>query len=553
MASEYKPSSSKKRGRKTVEEEDIDVGLAAPPVAEPRGEESARKRPRLIDLNPIVATGQNLETQLTELGANLALIADAQRSIGARRELEMLKQKFNEILESAFTQANQAIIEKQEERRLAELSEMEREESYREEMQRLRNRFINSVKEITDSMSTELTIGEQVVLFNSITMHLNDALRAAHERHQASEPDHLARLSEISAAAFNSTLTSLSSILTNIYRAGPEKVTQLVALLAASSMAYNYLPPSARDVFTSIPTFGPLFQIMNTLNSEAVLLQNSAATLTTIFYLLRNSGLDPTSTIACIGDMTRAVSSELATKAVSATSTVAVSLSSTIMNGAVNLMNGIASRLGNILMEDFITDLAEDPFRVESQPDPLSQESVSSSSSFSSSRVVDINSVPGSQISELSQLSVQSVSNMLNTPIEEGGISPLIPPPDNQVEQSAIDARFQAIDAAVSDPVLATEIVVANAPMPLATVMGSQEDSQRSVSTMTSSSSSSGPFAWLFADAYRGSSTGGKRMRKSRRRNVIKKTSKRKGRKNRKSKKVKRHNKTIKRYRVKRG
>lgn len=545
MAEEYKPPSNKKR-KKTEEPsvavfEDIDLGYAAPPpVAEPRVVEHVRKKPRIIEFNPIVVTRQNLETQLTELGSNIAKIADEQRAVGAREEVEILNQRFNEILETAFREANQTIIDKQEERRQTELSAMEQEERYKAEMQRVRNKFISGIKEITDTISTELTIGEQVMLFNTIMGHLNDALRAAHERHQASEPDHLVRLSEISIAAFNEALMYLSTVLTNIYKAAPEKVTQLIAILAASGMAYNYLPSAARNVFTSIPTFGPLFQMMNTINSEAVFLQNSAATITTIFYLLRNSGLEPMGTIECIGDITRAVSAQLATRAIPAGATAIVSLSSTIIDGAKKLMDGIGSRLGDILMADFITDLAEDPFKVDSQQSLLS---ISSRSSFASSREVDINSVPGSQVSELS---AKSVGNMLNTSIEEGGINPVIPLPNNSMEQTAIETRFQAIEAAVSNPVQATEILVANSPVQLATVLGSQEDSQRSVSTMTSSSSSSGLFGFLFASQYRGTSGGGKRRRKSRRRNIIKKISRRKGRKPRKTKKARKYNRTLK-------
>lgn len=532
------------------------------------------KKSRLdITLPEIVPIKGDLIGQLEQLGKNLAIVADEGRmpEREAEDKLNAIKRDIETALTAAFNEANEAIKVKQLEREAATISAMEREENYRKDLQEIHRNFYNKLQGLTTRMTTDLTISQQAQMFDNIIGNITHNLHLAYDATQEKEPNYLARLSELYSILYNYVLSYLSGVLTNIYQSGPEKITQLIAIIAASGIAYNYLPETARGAFEHITTFGPLFTLMNNINPQALRVQNSVATVTSLFYLLRNAGLEPKTAIDALANMTKAITSGTFER---------------VKIGAQSLITGIGNRL---------TDLLESTYDVTDDYQHLTQDSqesqgvisLASNTSLASSRVVDVNSIPSSLNSLNSIQSMNSSGILLDTPIEEGGISPLYPSTpstisdpsvpstpstqtdEDEPQQKIIQTRFQAIDAAVmGEPAIASEIVEADRttiqrvlfPVAAYAISNSQvsEGTQGSQNSFMSdiTSSSEGEGGWFsslfYSNRYRGDRRGGKKNKKSRRHMKLRKSKRVKRVKKHITKKGKRHNKTVKRYKAKR-
>lgn len=464
--------------------------------------------------------GDQIAEQLKILGNGIATVSDDTRETTRVMDaaFRKLQDDFNVVFAQAFNKAKREIEMRRQIRETNEAMAMQEQEELVQLARKLRADFFSDMKQVTDRMTTELTIGQQAVMYTEIMTKITNALEAAYTESQTQEPDQLARLSELSSIAFSLSMQQLSVTLANIYETGPEQVTKLAAGLVASGMLYNYVPSGARIPLEGIPYFGELFRIINMANPELLMIQNSAATVTTIFYLLKNMGIDTTESIQQLGVMSRETAKVCSKTAGKIVCSAAGTTVSGIQNGAKSVLQFIFNKLGDILTSDYQKDILISE----------SQESVGSTLSDSPQS--------GRSVSSL-----MSIDSLLDTPIYNGGID--IAGAANPPE--IVSERFDAIlMSEVSNPLIATQIEVASNPVVVAEVE-QYFDSQ--VSDLTESSDNNHWSQWLFG---RGSS-GGKR-RKSRRN--VKQLKSRKGRKARKAhmtKKGRKHYRTLKRYKFK--
>ena len=512
--------------KRTREDDDDDVSTLTEMPAK-------RPRPTIVQLNK-VDTQNNIEDQLKSLGSNIDLIANkaAEMDQVSDADFQRIQSQLNDIFKEVFEQAKMKVREQ----RMAETAAMAAEEEKVQQARALRLDFIEDVKRITDRMTSELTVGQQAYMFKYIISEMNKGLDNAYQIAQPEEPNQMARLSEISSYM----CSQLSVTLTNIYNVTPQVATQTVAIIAASGMLYNYLPSSVRGSLASLPYFGSAFMFMNRTQDQMALIKNSAVTVTTIYYLLKNAGIDTLPAIQGLGAM-----------ATSSASTATASAFSALQTGASNVLNIITDKLGQLITSEY----HKENLMGDSE---MSQRSISSRSS---ANTVDI-----SEFSRNSQISQMSVESLFDMPLQRGGIN--LPEAFNN--PTIIEERLNAIVNAeqgtnpiieghtIENVAVATEIPVADTAMVIAEPEGYYNDSQDSgisrassmsgLSSMTDTTPGATFPMWFFGEATRG----GRRMRRSRRHMKLRKTRKgRKGRKGRITKKAKRHHKTMKRYRGK--
>jgi hypothetical protein len=361
------------------------------------------------------------------------------------------------------------------------------------------------------------------LMYEHILKQMIRGLDQAKTELDTQDSNHLARLSELASIMSSFALQQLSVTLTNIYETSPEATTKLIAVLLASGMLYNYLPESLRLPFQSMPYFGELFNIINRANPELLLIQNSAATVTTIFYLLKNLGIDTTEAIASLGSMASAAAVYCTRQTGKFVCSVTSSSITGLQNGAIRVSDLLLEILGQLLTSEYNnTNLMIEDTQV---------------------------TLSSQQQSALSMPSLQSVRELTDVPINEGGIdiAGAANPPD------VVGMRFDAIvQGEPSNPVIATPIIVASNPIQVAETEQYFSDSLgsegTSVSDITTNSRSGIPH-WLFGSISRG----GKKNRKSRRHipQLRKSRKGRKGRKGRITKKGRKSYKTLKRYRGK--
>lgn len=475
---------------------------------------------------------KDMLAQLKELSNQLLTIAKTEKETEQAMLIKFQQIKdefdaaFNSALENAITTLNLT-------EQTAEAEEAERMMSEEDKLQRARqarNNFLENMRNITDRMTMELTVGQQAEMFQYIEEQIKKRLEKEHNLRKEQEPNHLARLSEVSSIALSYTLQQLSVTVTNVYNTGPKLATQIIATITAGTMIYNYLPEGIRYQFTVIPYFGPIFKIMNIINPHAVLVQNSVATVTTIFYLLRNAGMDHTESVAALGAMTRETigfCAEEMKRYICNTTTMAranlQNIGANLETAATTVLSNIANRLGDLLTSEYQEQVT---FLEDSQ---VSLDSLGNStvvrSTVASPREVQINA---SINTASSQETLKSVEILLDTQVTDGGIDLS----GMAIPSTIVDDRFT---------IIASPVQVANVAMPVAEVEQYFESQETADSSLTSDSSD------LFAPWFWG--RGGRRIKKSRRqiKNKITKR-KRKGKKARTTKKGRKQYRTLKRY-----
>lgn len=464
--------------------------------------------------------GDQIAEKLKKLGTDIANVSDDTRETSQVMDaaFRKLQEDFNVVFTQAFNKAKQEIEMRREQRETSEAMAMQQQEELVQIARKLRTDFFNNMKNVTDRMTTELTIGQQALMYTEIMTKINNALEAAYTEAQTKEPDHLARLSELASIMFSLSIQQLSVTLSNIYKEGPEQITKLAAGLVATGMLYNYVPAGTRIPFEGIPYFGSLFRIINMANPELLMIQNSAATVTTIFYLLKNMGIDTTESLQQLGVMSRETAklcSKTAGKFIC--STVGTTITG-LQTGAKTVSEFIFDKLGNMLTSEY-------------QIDNLLSDSQESNVSTLSETKQSSNSVS----------SLMSIDSLFNTPIYNGGID--IASSANPPE--IVSDRFDAIlMGEVSNPVLAREVEVASNPVVVAEVE-QYFDSQ--LSDLTEATDDNHWSQWL----YRQGSSGGKRRKSRRNMKLLKSRKGKKGRKSCMTKKGRKHHRTLKRYRFK--
>lgn len=474
------------------------------------------KRARAFD-------GEQIAEQLKRLGTDIANIADETRDTTTvmNDAFMKLQEDFNIAFADAFNKAKAEIELKRQQRETSEAMAMQQQEELVQLARDLKRTFFKDMQQITDRMTTELTIGQQALMYTEIMTKITKALEMAHTETQPTEPDHIARLSELSSVMVSYAVQQLSVTLSNIYAKGPDIIVKSSAMLIASGMLYNYIPVGARIPLEGIPYFGDLFRLINMANPELLMIQNSAATVTTIFYLLKNMGIDTSESLQQLGTMTRETANICSKTTGKYVCSVTGNMVSGLQNGAKIVSDFIIDKLGNILTSEYNRDILITD----------SQESVETS-------------ITNMSQSNRSLSSLKSISSLLDTNIDKGGIDIAgVAIPSNVVEE-----RFDAIVTGdQSNPVIANEIEVANAPVPVAEVEQYFNSQESNMSELTEGSNSEGWLYWL----YRNNSIGGKKMRKSKRAmKKIRSRRKKNGRKRHTTKKGRKHYKTLK-YRSK--
>jgi hypothetical protein len=498
-----------------------------------------------VDVPPInVPSNDDIIQMLTQLGSNISLVADSQRQDTQQVEsaFSSVKTELELVLVNAFNNAQLQVKQRQQRRQEMESMEMGSEEVSQHEL--LRRQFFADLEPITRRMASELTYGEQTRMFTIIIEALNERLNNYElSRITQIETDHLERAAEIASIAYSWASTQLSVTITNIYDTAPDVTKKLMAIITSIGIIYNYLPEGIRTPLVNVPYLGDLFGLMNRFNNDALLIQNSAATVTSIYYLLRNSGMDPTDSITALGSMAKATSTSCAqttgtficrnvsgamdvirestenvSGAIKTGATNVIRESRENVSGAIdvirestkNVLTIIAGRLGDILTEDY-NNFAINDSQGDSQNTLMSQISISSRHSVNSNEI---------QNPVRSQESVEIVESLLNTPVSDGGIDVGGFIPDNVVEE-----RFNPIlDGLVTDPILANPLTMEIAVTDAVPVLERVDSVSSNISSNISSNDEVNWGLWLFGRSHAGGK--GRRFRKSRRHLKMKKTRK---------------------------
>jgi len=489
-----------------------------------------KKRQKIVNLQAFVPNNQDLIGTLTQLGQNLSLVADDSRvpETVISDNFIAIQQQLNDALQQSFDQAQLVRRQNEAQRVASEMEQMGEQE--RDQFQLLRNDFFTRFQPIAQRMSEQLTYGEQAQIFNIILNSIDTRLNE--NVFNNSEPNVTARLLELGTLTINFAIEQLAVTLSNLYQATPDLIRQLTSIIIAAGMAFNYLPANLRGGFNSIPYFGTFFTLMNRINPQLRNIQNSGAVVTTIYYLLRNAGIDTTESIRLLGSNAAQLVSDCSIQV----GRLVCQSAALASDAASSIMNSLADRLGNVLTREY-QDIS---FRIESQ------ESVSSVRSLSSQ--ISVNTLQ-SQNSAKSMATVQTIDQLVNTPIGEGGIS--LGEMDGQIVQQRLQAIMDENTAIIPDNIEEENFQIITQPPSVDIQTESYNRSQESeVSGISNISEDTDNIHWSFW-LFGPNNLGGKKLRKSRKRNYNK-VNKRKTRKSvRKGKKLtkKRKNsrKTLKR------
>ena len=530
-------------GRKPIYEDDEDdVNRSSRRVVRQRTANS------FVELPPIDISSTEIIPLLSQLGTNFIRVAES-RGVSPEqtsKQFGLIQNELNTALITAFESAKNEIIQ----RELNEASAMEvQEDISRRGLPKVY--FFDRLKPLTDRVS-QLTCGEQALMFETTLQTLNNCIHnyelSVRTANQI-EPDYSARLSEIQSILYSWALTQLSMIISNIYQTYPEIVKKIMAIIASVCAIYNYLPGNIRNLLINIPYLGGLFALLNGVNSDALIIQNSAATVTSIYYLLRNAGMIPTEAMEALKTMAIEAAE---TRAMNLSRTISrnVSVSITkIRDSTTIILDKIGSKLGDILT----TEYHDFSFGNNQNLSQESQDSDSSTTSIRSAHTVNTDS----KNSVRSHQSVEIVESLLNTPVMDGGIdlgndippdvleerfTPLLEQIDtgSQSDSVTVPVIDPVIEGVVINPIIANPMEMTIAAVDAVPVL----ERNASISSISSlgSNSSTGETAWdlwVFGRSHRG----GRRFRKSRRHRKNKKT--RKGKRNNHKKRL-----TYKRRRI---
>ena len=485
---------------------------------------------------------QSILTQLNQLGTNLSLVADENREPLDSKTLSDLVSDFEREFTSAFSSAQSTVSLITAEREQQEMESMAQESLLPIAFER--DKFLATMSRLTDRAQENLTYSQQAQVFREIIDFVNRRFNEVRTV-EPMEANQLSRLQEVASIITTVLLEQLSIAISNTYSSGPQITRQLISIITSLIMVYNYLPSEVRGQFSSLPYFGGIFNVLNSVNGGAVIVQNSMATVTTVYYLLRNAGIDTTNAVQGLGNMAMTVGQSC----INRICTVSDEFKNEVSRNSSALFDLILQKLGDIATSEY------DNFNVVIDSQPSSQSSVVQSRKTNTSR--------------MSQASSRSVSQLLRPQPNGVNISSSSIPPQTQEQFDAIVAAAQNPDELnnplivgheVSVPVEATLLEDAVPGMPVLTVERantfSLSDSQ-SLSQVSNISDESeevdGMIGWLFGP----SSLGGKRHKKNmkgkktrRYRKKITKKMKR-GMRRRMTKKGRSSNRTLKRYKAK--
>jgi len=531
------------------------------PVSDSNNERDIRPRlePTLQDnLMNVLQQVDNLGRQIQQVNNYNPEDRVSETFLAFRREIDaVFNDAFTREGRNRALQEEAAAVAEQQQMRQFEIEEFERKkDNFKQNMNRLINQI--NLSELTHSEATQL-FGYTESLFINV---LQEAHRRASEE---SEPDYINRLKELVTVMSNQLLKFLSTIIEQIYQCGPNVSRQLISIISTLLMCYNYLPSNLRQQCENIPMIGPLFNGMNLLNSELLMVQNSSATVTGIYYFLRNvGGIDTSIYIQSLGR--------------SATS-AAMSVGQSAMNSGSLITNQTVDAVINLLSRA-IGDIIPVPNRINIEGDMSSTSTTNSrltllsSTLLSESDLQSISSQKSSNTSITSSASHVEVGQLLETPVENGGVNiggnmaadvvreRLQQLLNNRVEGQDIDLR---VNVDIPESQIPTANLLTVNSMPVANVIVVAEEEPLSQMSDVTVEDGFNWRAWLWGSDYHTngdefhdifSGGKGKRHRKSRRH--LKSIKTRRGRKGKKpvkrgrmTKKGRKAHKTLKRYKNK--
>jgi hypothetical protein len=396
-------------------------------------DERPNKKQRIVELPGInIPDTPNLLEVLRDFGSNLALVSRESRipSEQVSTNFNRLQQQINQALEDAFREAQIIAAQSEEAQRQEENAAMT--EAENDHRRQIEQRFLQRLQPLFQDIREQLTIGQQVQLFDETINTFNSIINNVRNRENDSNPGHISTIIALAIVTNNFVLELLTVIISNIYQSTPQITTQLIAIISASGMIYNYLPENIRGQFARLPYIGSIFTIMNYVNPVTIRVQNSTAVVTSIYYLLRNAGIDADRSLATIGSTAQELARQIR-------SLVASSVGS-ITNSATSLMNTLATRLRELLTQTYNISNS-----YSSDSSQMSQSSLDSlQTSISSKRSVNVSET---QISNNTEVSVQNVIALLNTPVSEGGID--IDP--NNIPNEIVEERLLALASLASE------------------------------------------------------------------------------------------------------
>jgi hypothetical protein len=444
----------KKRGNEVL----FDNEMNEQPSSSNSSNKRLKPNPIQLDAVNISPNTNNILDELKQLGEQINKVAISSTTPESviNEQYENIKTKFlnafNEIMNNTkqVMEANQLNIQQQENQAFLE------QQNY--QLQQLRATFLSSIGSLTDRITNDLTYGDQSKLYQDILFTLNNRLNEK-TNELINEPNHLFQLRELGFIIYTWSMEQITITITNLYQSSPQITRQFIAILSASTMIYNYLPDTMRSLFIAIPYFGPIFRLMNTINPQVVILQNTVATITSIYYLLRNAGIETAETVESLKTSVMQISKQCAINAGIYTCDNANVAYNALSLGAQNILNIIGSRLGDMIGNPY----ENANFFENSQNSYGSRQSSKSSNTIGSQLIVDINNKPNSVVSEKSQISVGSVKQLLTTPVSEGGINV-----SQNIDNNIVSNRMEEIvnlvqgQSLTNNPILATPIQIAN-------------------------------------------------------------------------------------------
>jgi hypothetical protein len=512
---------------------------------------NSRKRTKIIDMNEIANNTNSILDKLKSLGTQIQETAIVDRSTvdDVRSKYNTIKEQLENEFNNIVSITEQQISANQQEREIQEREGMGNQEYV--QYQDLRKDFLSKLDKITNNISKQLTYGEQVEVYNAVLIRLNDILVTGHPKLR-DEPNQLNRLRNLTTVITNWAMDQISITLTNIYTSSPTITRQFIAILSATTMIYNYLPSGLRGAFANIPYFGPLFNILNTLNPQTVIVQNTFATVTSIYYLLRNAGIETQQTIDALSESVTNISRACGNQMGQFICTNVSSAYNGLQTGYANIIETLGERLGDLLASQYQNlnniNFDETPSPLEESQNSVFSDITGLNNSIASRRSVNVNNLPESVISHTSQVSVQSVNQLLRTPIEEGGIDV-----GNMVPEQIINERMQEIinviveqQPVTNNPIIASPIQQADSTTVSRVIdIDNYSNSSSSQSSISSVSVQDSWFYWLFGNIGRGGRKRRQGKGKSRKTKRKYKLSKRKSKsksnkKSRKTRKIKR-------------
>jgi hypothetical protein len=491
----------------------------------------------------------SLKDYLSELGQNI--VRDAE--IDPSAEADAFE---TQIIQTIRQAVGRELIAKQERERESEADERRKMQGEEDrEHRNLGEHFRQDLNGILNEIIVQiqkLSYGQQARIYRFILVTLSNILEQLMLLNTPGDTDQIQRISEITTGIINFTLVQVGATLSNLYDSAPEITTRTLAIITAGLMLYPYQPADVQELYVQIPYFGPFFATMNSASGFLRIVSNTSGTITSLFYLLRNAGIDLGPTLANLSEMGRTTVQVCARSGADAASTLLGKTARTLDSSAnlvcttgVNTIEQIGRTTTGLIR------LLAERLSYYITPD------------YSNLRIIidDNQDSQGSMPTRISTLTGQSqnsimsqaaIERLLNTSRASGGAGSVLNQNLPSEEQSIVEDEFAAIiQGNPSDPIIATPIETANAPVPVADVEEVFYESQRSdISEMTEDGEEDFGFLWLFGIQRRG----GRRLRKSRRHMKSKRT--RKGRKGRRgkariTKKGRKHHRTLKRYKSK--